>query len=111
MYGLLIFSIAVEGIGRRIVLGRPRPRPTLFLCPTCTDTHIRMYLQVRRLAAEAGLCTAAKRESMGICFVGKRRYVRCTHARRQASACLLIFSKFTRPSIHPSTTALPLCVR
>ena len=29
--------------------------------------------QVRALAKDAGLCTAAKKESMGICFVGKRR--------------------------------------
>ena len=30
---------------------------------------------MRALAKAAGLCTAEKRESMGICFVGKRRYV------------------------------------
>ena len=29
--------------------------------------------QVRALATTAGLCTAPKKESMGICFVGKRR--------------------------------------
>lgn len=29
--------------------------------------------QVRNLAAEAGLPVAQKRESMGVCFVGKRR--------------------------------------
>lgn len=30
--------------------------------------------EVRRLAEEAGLATARKRESMGICFVGKRKF-------------------------------------
>lgn len=29
--------------------------------------------EVRSLAAEAGLPVAQKRESMGVCFVGKRR--------------------------------------
>jgi tRNA U34 2-thiouridine synthase MnmA/TrmU len=27
---------------------------------------------VRKLAADAGLCTADAKESMGICFIGKR---------------------------------------
>jgi hypothetical protein len=31
--------------------------------------------QVRQLAREAGLSTAERRESMGICFIGKRRWV------------------------------------
>lgn len=49
-----------------------RPTPSLSLS-VCACMRPRSCKQVRWLAREAGLCTAAKRESMGICFVGKRR--------------------------------------
>lgn len=38
-------------------------------------SHDDKTTQVRALAKAAGLCTAERRESMGICFVGKRRCV------------------------------------
>lgn len=35
--------------------------------------------EVRRIAAEEGLCTAEKRDSVGICFIGKRNFADFIH--------------------------------
>ncbi|CAH0482750.1 unnamed protein product [Peronospora belbahrii] len=35
--------------------------------------------EVRRLAAEEGLCTAKKKDSVGICFIGKRNFADFIH--------------------------------
>lgn len=35
--------------------------------------------EVRRIAADAGLCTAEKRDSVGICFIGKRNFADFIH--------------------------------
>lgn len=70
------------------------PSTSLPIClvaylPTCLPTYLRLFPssrwqvvfplgeltkpQVRKLAEVAGLPVAQKRESMGVCFVGKRR--------------------------------------
>ncbi|GBG24514.1 Mitochondrial tRNA-specific 2-thiouridylase 1 [Hondaea fermentalgiana] len=55
---------------------------TYFLCGVPGEALRRVHFplghlhktRVREIAAEAGLCTASKKDSVGICFVGKRKF-------------------------------------
>lgn len=72
----------------------PNKDQTYFLCMT-SGQHLRDAMfplgdwtkpQVRQHALREGLMTAEKRESMGICFVGKRKRFNGAHASARACA-------------------------
>jgi len=71
-----------EGPPQLIKAEDPNKDQTYFLCGVPGEALRRVHFplgnmhktQVRELATEAGLCTAEKKDSVGICFVGKRKF-------------------------------------
>jgi tRNA-specific 2-thiouridylase len=57
------------------------PHVSLPLTPSLSSATLPQKVEVRRIAAEAGLAPADKRSSAGICFIGQRCCPAAQHAR------------------------------